>query len=156
MGERSRWERLDGDSGRAESPRIAELVLNRVEIITAARGMEKAARRFQYLVGGGPAELRQIGGDNARLCCTPGMKRLGHGAEILTQAGRFPAGDSQRKESVVEVEAMQLGDCCGSPECAARSRAVKTLVIMARRDRLGDLALHFRPDVIGKQQVPSG
>src|ERR1700720_845765 len=102
MRERSRWERLDGDSGRAESPRIAELVLNRVEIIAAARGMEKAARRFQYLVCGGPAELRQIGGDNTRLRGTSGMKRLGHRAEILTHAGRLSAGNSQCKESAFQ------------------------------------------------------
>src|SRR6266849_10152551 len=115
MRERSRWEGFDGDSGRAESPRIAELVLNRVEVIAATRSMEKPARRFQYLVGGGPADFRQIGGDNTRLCCSSGMKRLGHRAEILTQAGRLSAGDPQCKQRAVEIEALQLGDCCRSP-----------------------------------------
>src|SRR6266404_358614 len=143
MRERSRLERFDGDTGGSEGPRVAEFVLNGVEIIAAARRMEKAARRFQYLVGGGPAELRQSGGDNTRLCCAAGMKRLGHRAEILSQAGRLSAGDPQCKQSAVEIEALQLGDCCGGPKCAAGSGAVKTLIIMTRRDRLGDLALHF-------------
>src|ERR1700722_12423575 len=152
MRERSGRERLDRDSGRTESPRITQFAHNSIRIIATPRRLEEAARRFQDLVGGRPAERGKIGGGDTGLGRPPGMKRLGHRAKILTQARRLAACDPQGVESLRDVKATQFSGRRGSPESSTGSGGVKTLIIMSRRDRLGDLGLYLDPDMISEQQ----
>ena len=84
------------------------------------------------------------------------MERLGHRAEILAQAGRLAAGDRQRALRGRHVEAHQLGGSGGGREGAAGGGGVEAGLVVARGDRLGDLALDLDAEVIGEHEVPPG
>src|SRR4051812_467827 len=96
--------RFDRNARRAKCPWISEFVDNRFRIVAAARGFEKAARRLQNLVGCGPAEPRQLHGDDARLRRTTGVERLRHSSEVLAQPSGLAGGDPQSPESLVAIK----------------------------------------------------
>src|SRR5262249_34865409 len=102
------------------------------------------------------AKRSQIRGHHTRFRRPAGMKRLRHGAKVFAQAGGLTGGNSQRADSGVEIQA---DDSCGSRSGSNRatcSRAMKSLLVMARRDGFGDLTLYFNADMIGGHQVAPG
>ena len=96
--------RLDGHSGKRERPWIAELAVDHVRAVATACCAEKTAVGFEPYGRRGETERGQFRGDNAALCRPPGVKRLGHGAEVLAQAA---------------------GLACRQAQCAARGFAIE-------------------------------
>jgi hypothetical protein len=81
------------------------------------------------------------------------MEGLGHGAEVLAQAARLGRADGERAARGVAVEAKQLRCRGGRADRAAGRGAVEAVLVVARHDRLGDLALDLHADLVGEQQV---
>ena len=117
--QRSGRMRLDRDAGISQRPGLAEAADDRVRIEAAAFGLKESERRFQNIVGGGPAERGEIGGDGAVFRGVPGLKRLGHGAEIVAEAAAFGGADADRVDRLQHVQAAQAAR---RPRCCRRCR----------------------------------
>src|ERR1700688_2565130 len=59
--------RLDGDTGAGERPGLSELVEDGGGIVAAAKSVEKAPVRFQYLFSASPAQSCQVSGKDPDL-----------------------------------------------------------------------------------------
>ena len=106
---------LDQIPRRSEHPRFAEAIHDRAGIEGAAGGLKESERRFENIVGRGPADRREIGGDDAVFGGVAGMKGLRHRAEIVAKTAGLGAGDRQRIGGLLRVQAAKL--------CARRSAA---------------------------------
>ena len=78
------------------------------------------------------------------------MEGLGHGAEIFAQPGRLAAGDGQRAERLVEIEAAQFRGGRSRCEGSAGAGRMEAFLVVARRDGLGDLAFHLDAEMVGE------
>ena len=145
--------RLDRDARKRERPGIAELAVDHFRAVAATRRTEEAAVRFQPSGRRGEAERRQLRGDDAAFGGATGVKRLGHRPEVLAQAAGLRGGDTQRAPRRFAIEAEQLRGRRGGADRTARRRAVKALLVVARQDRFGNLALDFDADLIRRHQV---
>src|SRR5437660_8848241 len=88
MGEGARRIGLQRNSRRRECPWLSQAIHERRRVVRSSEGMKEAAVRFQDLLRCGPTQRDQIGGHNPAFCRVPGLKRLRHCTEILSQ----PAG----------------------------------------------------------------
>ena len=86
--------RLDRNARESERPRIAELAVERVRVVAAAGGLEKAAPGFENDRGRGEAELRELGRNYAAFARAAGVKGLHHGAEVFAQARGLAGGET--------------------------------------------------------------
>ena len=145
--------RLDRDAGKGEGPRIAELAVDHLGAVAAARRAEEAAIGFQAVGRRSEAERRQLRRDDAAFGRASGMKRLGHGAEVLAQAAGLSGAQAQRAPRGFAIEAEELRGARGGADRAAGRGAVEALLVMARQDRLGHLAFDFDADLIRGHQV---
>jgi len=114
--------------------------------------MIEAALCLENLSGGCPANIGQLNRLQAAFGRVACLKRFGHRPEILAQPGGLTAGDAERVQGFVEVKPEQLGASGRRSEGAAGPRGVEAVLVVARRHRLGNLALDFHAEVIREQQ----
>ena len=136
MRERAARVRLDRDARERECPRIAELAFDRLRVVAAARRLEEAAAGFEHDRRRGPAERGELGRDDSRFRRAPGMKRLGHRAEVLAQPRGLARRDAERAPHLLDVEAHQARRRGGGGERAHRRGRMEAVVVVARVDRL--------------------
>ncbi len=153
MRQRARRMRLDGNAGIGEGPRRAELAEDGILVVAAARSGEETARRLEDARRGCPAVGGKLGGSDAAFRRTPGMEGFRHRAEVFTQAGGLAAGDRQRPQRGVHVETHQPSAGGGRSERPAGGGRMEAGLVVARRDRLGDLALDFNAQMIGQHEI---
>src|SRR5579871_880125 len=154
MRQRSRRERFDGDPGRNKRPGISEAKGAGIE--TSTSGVKKTVVGFEDVVAGGPAEQSEIEGDDAPLSGVPGVKGLGHRAEILAKAGSLAGGDTQGAGADIPVGGVQFHGRSSSSERAAGSRGVESVLVMAGEDGLRDFGFDLDADMVSQQEIASG
>src|SRR5207302_6601207 len=117
--------------------------------------MEESSLGFQYLFCGCPADGGEVGRNHARFGGMARLKRLHHGAEVFPQAGSVTGGYSEGSCSMDHVKSFELGTGGCASEDSASAGGVKSIFIVAGRDCLCDLALHFNAAMVGDQQILS-
>ena len=153
MRERAAGMRLDRDAGEGEGPRIAEPPIDRLGAIATARGTEKSTLGLQSVRRCSKAKRRHLRRDYAAFGGASRMKRLGHGAEVFAQSGGLRGAQAQCAARGFAIETEELRGARGSADRAAGRSAVEAVLIVARQDRLGDLAFDLYPDLIGGHQL---
>ncbi len=87
-------------------------------------------------------DLGKLGSGNAAFGRATGMERLGHRAEIFAAGPRIGCRPKTSARCVVSTSSfISLALACGGGEGAAGRRGMETGLVVARIDRLGDLAL---------------
>jgi hypothetical protein len=81
------------------------------------------------------------------------MEGLGHGAEVLAQPARLRGADRKRSSRGFAIEAEQLRRTRGRADGSAGRGAVESVLVVARRDRLRDLAFHFDAHLVREHHV---
>ena len=145
--------RLDRDTGKGEGPRIAEPAVDHVGAVAAARCAEKPAVGFETVQRRREPERRQLRRHDAAFGGASRMKRLGHRAEVFAQSGGLGGAEAQRAPRGFAIEAEQLRGARGGADRTAGRGAVEAVLIVARHDRLGDLAFDLDADLIRGHQV---
>src|SRR5260370_10854361 len=146
-------ERLNRDSRVLKCPRVAEPVDNGTRVVSTAVSMEESTLRFQDVFGAGPAHGREVGGDNAALGRMTRLKRFHHAAEVFTQTGGLAGGNRECAHRLTGVEPSQTGAGRRAAKNAARTGGMKAVLVVPGRDRLRDLALHFKTQLVSQKQV---
>src|SRR6185369_6369356 len=126
--------RLDRNARESKGPRIAELAFDRLRVVAAAGGLEKAAPGFENDRGRGEAEPRELGRNDTAFARASGVKGLHHGAEIFAQAGGLARGNAKRAPRLFEIQTQQLRRAGSSTQSADCRRGMKTVLVMARID----------------------
>ncbi len=153
MRERSAGMRLDRDPGKSEGPRIAELAVDHVGAVAAARGPEKSPVRLQTVERGGEPERRQLGSHDTAFGGASRMKRLGHGTEVFAQAGGLGRAQAQGPPRGFAIESEQPRGTCRGADRAAGRGAVEPVLVVARQDGFGNLAFDFDADLIRRHEI---
>ena len=105
--------------------------------------MEEAAICFQNLLRSRPTQCDKVSGYNSALGRVSSLKRLGHGAEIFSQAAGLTGDQAESVQNLRLIEANELcRSRCGT-EGSACARGMKSILIVAGRDRFRDLAFHL-------------
>src|SRR4029077_19631352 len=95
--------------------------------------MEETAIGFQYLLRSRPTQCDQVRGYDSALGCVSSLKRLGHGAEIFSQAAGLTGDQPEGVQNLRLIEARQLcRSRCGT-EGSACARRMKSILIVAVR-----------------------
>src|SRR5262249_50314377 len=150
---RARWMRLDGYAGKFKSPRPPQLLLDHLGRIAAARRAEEASVGFEPVWRGREAECRDLRGDHAVLGRAAGVKRLRHRSEVFPEAAGLGSADADGAPHRIAIEPEEPTGGRRGTNRAARRRAVEAMLIVARHDRFGDLALDLHADLVREHHV---
>ncbi len=153
VGERAARVRLDRHAGEGERPRVAELALDRFRVIPAPRGFHETAPRLQHDGRRSPAEAGEIGGDNSAFGRAARVKRLGHGAEVLAQAGGLAGAYAQRAARLLDVEPEHAGRAGRRGNCADRCGRMEAVVVVPGVDGLRQLGFRLDGKLVGGEHV---
>ena len=85
---------------------------------------------FDYVGVRGKAFGGQLGCDNAIACDLPGMKGLGHGAEVAAQTSGFRTSDTQCHAGALHIELQQFAGGSGSTHRAVNGGGVPVAIGM--------------------------
>src|SRR2546429_113976 len=75
-----------------------------------------------------------------------------HRSEVFPQPSGLAGHQTQAVQRLRKVESQNLGAGGSRPERTARSRGMKPVLVMARRNRLGYLAFHLDTDVVRQHE----
>ena len=149
--------RLDRDAGRAKRPRVAELVRRSLSGRSrrpppgkSRAALPESARRPSSRARPTPPRRRRIPRRARRGTASSSCRSSRAGRRL-----RWPRSPA-RAASASRSRPADLRGCRRGSDRAARPGAVKAVLVVARRDRLGDLALDLDADVIGRHQIASG
>jgi hypothetical protein len=128
------------------------------QVVLCSLHCGKSARAFERMFAGGEAGLGQQGRGVTVLGSAAGMKRLRHGAEHLTQAGRLRRCQPQRPDHALNGKAEQLADRRRGAEHSGGSGDVPASVVVRRIDRVPDarLSLETQDKRFHKFAAPHG
>src|SRR6266853_1378786 len=144
--------RLDRNARRHERPRLSQAADDSVGIEAAALRLKEAEWRFENVIRGGPSERREVDGQSPIFGGVSCLEWLRHRAEIIPEAAAFGCHNTERIRSLQWIQAAQLGAGRGATERSACAGGVKTVVVVAWRNRFGNFALHFHADVVSQHE----
>src|SRR6267378_3425328 len=127
-----------------------------VGIETAACGLKETERRLQNVVGGRPSERGKVDGYSPIFSGVSRLERFRHGTEIISEAPAFSGDNTKRVLCLQHIQPSQLRASRGAPERSTRAGGMKTLVVVAWRDGLGNLAFDLHADVVSQHEVFPG
>ena len=129
------------------------MIENRRGIVGSTISMKEAPLRLQNLFRARPAERSQIDGDHSAFSCMTGLKRFHHGAEIFAQSSSLAGGDRECARGVNSVQTLEPRACGGPPKDTTGAGGMKSVFIVAGRDRFRYLAFHFHTKLVSQEEI---
>src|SRR5215470_13873997 len=110
--------------------------------------MEEAALRFQNLLGPGPSEGSEIGGNNTAFGSVTSLEGFHHAAKVFAQSCSLAGRNRKSAGGMNGIESLKTGARGCASKYAAGSGGMKAVAIVPGRYRFGDFAFHFDAEVI--------
>src|SRR5215471_21555112 len=110
--------------------------------------MKKAPLGFQNLLRSVPSQRDQFRGCYTAFRSVSGLKGFGHGSKVFPQPAGLAGSQTKAVQGFRKIESQELGAGCSRAKRPARSRGMKSVLIMAGRNRFGYLAFHFDAEMI--------
>src|SRR5437879_4499283 len=128
------------------------MIENRRGIVGSTISMKEAPLRLQNLFRARPAERSQIDGDHSALGCMTRLKRFHHGAEIFAQSSSLAGGNRECARGVNSIQTLEPRACGGPPKDTTGTGGMRSVFIVAGRDRFRYLAFHFPTKLVSQEE----